>query len=134
MKAAFLSLALTCLAAIAVAQAPGFDMARFKQLNEQCLTADGESAEGLGVQCVGMVLADPVYVVNYLDARRTLMESYAQHMGYEFYFKAEKLSNMSLDFEGFKTRIARNTANGAGCRDALKRLYGMIEEVMKQMD
>jgi len=106
----------------------------FYLFNKICTKADGAASEGLGNYCQGIILNDPIYVLNYFSSHDSIMKIYAQLLGYELYFKEKGTSKIRYNFNDFKKIINDKIGSDANLKKTFNDFNNEIERVMKNMN
>jgi hypothetical protein len=105
----------------------------FNLFNQVCEKADGALSEMLGNPCQSILLSDTEYVIFYLKNKPSLMKTYAQILGVEFFFKEDGTSDLKYNFTEFKKIVNKRLCDEPEYKSFLSSFYKEIELSMDNM-
>ena len=106
----------------------------FYLLNRVCRESDGALAEVLAPYIAQTILADPPYVLTYLKRDRAILHTYGRHLGWEFAFKAQRLSDLPWTLADFKQAIANSLSGEPALRPTMDELFRVIDRAFHDID
>jgi hypothetical protein len=106
----------------------------FYIFNQMCLKADGAISEIIGKYCQRIIINDPLYAINYFIGNKKILETYANLIGYELYFKEEGTSDIEYNFNDFKRIIGGKAIPKEKYSEILTEFFERIEISMKNTD
>lgn len=106
----------------------------FYIFNQICSEADAAVSEGLGAYCQRMLLNYPLYIINYFNKNHSVKNTYANILGYEFYFKEEGTSMMEYNYAEFKEILKDSIEDTEKYRNVLKDFLLDIDTAMKSVE